>query len=109
MDAPVNTPDTVTSWRLGELERGFKEMRGELKEAVGTLGGGLTALQTQLSTYQTNISDKYVQRRDFDALVKRLEEQENRQSEWGWKLITVALSAGAVIIALVAWLHPFFK
>lgn len=104
MDPP--SPESVTSWRIGELERGFKELRGDLKEAVGTLGGGMTALQTQLSSYQTGMSDKYVPRRDFDELVKRVE----AQSEWGWKAASLLLSGAAALFtligALAGWMHP---
>lgn len=98
--------ETVTSWRIGELERGFKDLRGELKEAVGTLGGGMTALQTQLISYQGNMGDKYVPRREFKELSDRVDKQGEQQSEWGWKIISGLLSASAVIIALIALIHP---
>lgn len=96
-----DSPDSVTSWRLGELERGFRDMRGELKEAVGTLGGGLTALQTQLSSYQTNISDKYVSRRDFEAFQHKIEEEMAERSEWGWKVWSLVVASFAALISLI--------
>lgn len=104
---PESSPDSVISWRIGELEKASKEMRGDLKEAVGQLGGALTALQTQLISYQSNISEKYVTRRDFEAFVRRSDERADEQSEWGWKALSLACSAAAVLIAGAAWLHPF--
>lgn len=97
------THGDVTNWRLGELERGFKELRGDLKEAVGTLGGGMTALQTQLSSYQTNMADKYVTRRDFDELQKRVDSS----TEWAWKAAALLLSLASALFTFASWLHPF--
>ena len=104
---------TVTSFRLSQLELGMKEMRNDLKEAVGTLGGGMTALQTQLSSYQTSISDRFVSRRDWESRNIEIDERMKEmvtsrdQSAIRWWMAVSALSAaGACLFAGLTWLHP---
>lgn len=103
MMQPTNSSPELMSYRLGEVERGVKELRGELNEAVGQLGGGMTALQTQLAAYQNNISEKYVSRREFDELQNRVD----KQSEWGWKIATISISAASAVFTAIGWLRPF--
>lgn len=106
MQEPVNPINDVTSFRLGELERGFREIRGDLKEAVGTLGGGMTALQTQLSSYQTTMGDRFVPRRDFEARQREIDERfkelaiQRDQAANRWPMWISAVCAGLSVMAL---------
>jgi chromosome segregation ATPase len=63
------SPD-VTSYRLDKLEEGVAALRGDFKEAIGTLNAGITALQAQLNLYQTNMADKYMTRREARETVE---------------------------------------
>lgn len=104
---------TVTSFRLSQLELGMKEMRNDLKEAVGTLGGGMTALQTQLSSYQTNISDRFVTRRDFelrnadvDDRMKEMASSVDQSATRFWMAVSALGTVGACAAAVLGWFRP---
>src|SRR5260370_38411967 len=99
--------DGVTQFRLGQLEANIKELRGDLKEAIGVLGGGMTALQTQLSSYQTSMIERFVLRRDFDNIVKSVDELQAREGARGWMIAGALLSAlGSLIVGVIGWLRP---
>lgn len=112
------TQDTLTAYRLGQVETSLKDMQGNLREAVGTLGGGLTALQTQLTNYQMGLADRYVLRREADQLAKEIEERTqktearlneivDKDAERGWKVAAAMIGAlVSTVLAAIGWLRP---
>lgn len=95
--------DSVMSWRVREMEARIKELQQSLDKAVGTFGSGVTSLQTQLTAYQQNISDKYVPRRELDQLSERLDTMANR----GWLLgLAVLASVTSIVVAIISWFRP---
>ena len=104
----VNAHDAVVNYRLGQFENGLREMRGEFREAVGTLGGGMTALQTQLTAYQTSVIERFVPRKEWENAHKehqqRLDALSDQSGARGWQ-IAVALFMALVsfITSAIGW------
>jgi len=96
-------PTSVTEYRLGEMEKGLRDLRGDVKEAIGTLGGGMTALQTQLTTYQSSMADKYALRRDLEEVKADVQHLSDRAWVLGVALIG---SATGIVIAIISWFKP---
>ena len=114
----------VLSFRVGEVEKSLREMRGEMKEAVGQLGGGMTALQTQLAAYQTSVGDRFVPRREYDtrhaelqqavklfraelqASIDKLEQENNQDAVRFWMALSAVGAIGAFIAAVIGWFRP---
>lgn len=111
-------------WRLRQVEEGMAGLRGDLKEAVGTFGAGITALQTQLTHYQTNISEKYITRREAEDLVaearsvrkatderitrmgERIDQVADQQSTRAWMLTAAMLTALiSAAFTAIGWLQ----
>lgn len=100
---PELNEDSVLSWRVREMESRLKELQQALDKAVGTFGSGVTSLQTQLTSYQQNISDKYVLRRDLDQVNERIDVMANR----GWVLgLALLASVTSIVVAVISWFRP---
>lgn len=99
-------------------------LRGDLKEATGTFGAGIAALQTQLTHYQSNQDEKYLRRREavdmFEearmartAQDERLQQQRERIdqladqiSSRGWMLLSAVIGAVlSAVFAAASWSH----
>lgn len=120
----MDSSTEVLSFRVGEVEKNLRAMRGEMKEAVGQLGGGLTALQTQLASYQTTVSDRFVPRREYDqrhaelqqaiklfrselqASIDKLEQENNQDAVRFWMALSALGTIGAFIAAVIGWFRP---
>lgn len=106
--------DDVTSFRLGQLEKGVDTLRSDLKEAIGTLGGGMTALQTQLHSYQSNVVDRFVSRReaeekldDIEERLRLLDARIDTLAQRSWMLVLALIAAGtSAAIAIINWVKP---
>lgn len=114
----------VLSFRVGEVEKSLRELRGEMKEAVGQLGGGMTALQTQLASYQTSVGDRFVPRREYEqrhselqqavmtirkelqAEIDQLEQASNQDSMRFWMALSALGTIGAFVAAVIGWFRP---
>lgn len=93
----------LLSYRVEQLEKSMQGMRGDVQSAVGQLGGGLTALQTQLTTWQGNS----VRPRDFDELTRRVDSIANAETQRGWMLAGALLtSIIAAIFTVIGWMAP---
>ena len=109
---PLTTNDAVMAYRLSQMEASVRELRGEFKESFGTLGGGLTALQTQLSSYQTTQADRFITRREaedrFGTHQERLDALSDQAGQRGWLLAMALVSALiSAVFSAIGWLHPF--
>lgn len=103
----------VLSFRVGEMEKNLSALRSDLKEAVGSLGGGMTALQTQLASYQANLGDRFVTRRDWEQhnrevaeKFRQLAAEQDTGSTRLWIAVSALAALGSFCAALVGWFRP---
>ena len=103
----------VLAFRVGELEKNVTGLRNDLKELGGTLGGGMTALQTQLSNYQTTMGDRYVTRRDWEARNAEVEAHfrqmvtnDDQTATRAWLVVSSLGTVAAALVAFFGWFRP---
>lgn len=118
---------SVMLHRLATVEQGQKDLQAMVKEAVGQLGGQLTALQTQLAVWQQELPKSYTPRPEaaerhrgvedrFDAIERRHEDyvavtnnridhnikRIERLESLGWGFVVgLVMSLGAALFAIV--------
>ena len=93
---------SVTEWRLSELERNVREMRGEVKAGIANLD---TKLEGAGKLFLTRV--EYEQRHsDLSERMRRIEEAVSTDATRFWLMVSALGTLLAASIAAFGWLHP---
>ncbi len=113
--------DGTLEYRVGEVEKTLKELRGEVSQSIKDSEVGRREIISMLTTYQSTLPKEFVTLREvtdkFTAQQKQIDENrrsidalEARESTRGWAIASgMALGLLAFVTAIVAaiiGLHP---
>jgi hypothetical protein len=109
MAHPSDPLDAVRDFQLRELKANVDDLRNDLKGATATMGGQITALQTQLIAWQTSMGQQFTPRLEAkvvnDNIDQRIADNTKRverleQAFWG--VLTLLLGTlGTAVFALL--------